>query len=204
MEYGSVNGTVVLEERALLSGARRLSGRFPYNSRATISDGGRSGGRPRKEEIASHAFRYRIENTSENLFLLGGHDYNRPLASRAAGTLKVSDSADAVTFEAMIDRETQDISWVADILRALDAGLIGGISPAFRLPPPRAVAKAEETYEEDPAEGTAIIRRIIEALLYEFSLVSVPAYPETSIESEERSAGGIILPKPHPLKRWRL
>lgn len=204
IEFGSVNGGLVLEERAARSRARRLSGRFPYRSRATVHDGGRNGGRPRKEVFEPRAFAYRVNLPDENIFLLGGHDYNRPLASRKAGNLTLSDTEEELSFVAMIDEETQGISWVADILRSLDAGLVGGISPGFRIPPQRAVPKAEETIEEDPNDGDALIRVIFQALLYELSLVSVPAYPETEIESEERSAGGVILPKVHPLKRWRL
>ena len=60
--------------------------------------------------------------------------------------------------------------------------------------------------EEDPAEGTALIRVIFAALLYELSLVTRPAYDETEVETEERSASGVILPRrpaAHPTSRWR-
>ncbi|WP_417709772.1 HK97 family phage prohead protease [Roseibium aggregatum] len=204
MELGSPFGELVLEERAARSRARRLKGRFPYNKRAVISDGGRNGGRPRKEEFAPRAFSYRVDLPDEDIHLLIGHSYDRPLASRGAGTLTLKDADDALTFEAIISEEMQQVTWVQDFFAAYSANLIRGISPGFRIPPPRAVEKAEEVTEEDPSLGTALIRTIFAALLYELSLVTRPAYDETEVEAEERSAGGIILPKPHPLKRWRL
>lgn len=205
MQTGLAYGEIELEERAARSRKRRLKGRFPYGRRATLSDGGKTG-RPQKEEFASRAFSYRVDRPDEDIHLLIGHSYDRPIASRGAGTLNLVDKDDALTFEAMIDEEMQEVSWVQDFFRAFNAGLIRGISPGFRLPPPRAVAKAEEVVEEDPAEGTALIRIILQALLYELSLVTRPAYDETEVEAEERSAGGVILPPriTHPLNRWRL
>lgn len=215
MLTGLAHGVIELEERAARSRKRRLKGKFPYGKRATLSDGGRAGGRPRKEEFAPRAFGYRVDRPKEDIHILVGHDYGKPLASRGAGTLTVNDSDEALTFEAIIDEEMQEVSWVQDFFRSYNTGLVGGISPGFRLPPPRAVPQPEKTIEEDPAEGFALIRVIFQALLYELSLVTRPAYDETEVEAddegeeedeEERSAGGIILPPRliHPLNRWRL
>lgn len=205
MQTGLAYGEIELEERAARSRKRRLKGRFPYGKRATLSDGGKTG-RPQKEEFAPRAFSYRVERPDEDIHLLIGHSYDRPIASRGAGSLSLVDADDALTFTAMIDEETQEISWVQDFFRAFNAGLIRGISPGFRLPPPRAVAKPEEVTEEDPREGRALIRTIFAALLYELSMVTRPAYDETEVEAEERSAGGVILPpRPalHTSSRWR-
>lgn len=205
MQVGLAHGELELEERAAKSRKRRLKGRFPYGKRATMSDGGKTG-RPQKEEFAPRAFSYRVDREDEDIHLLIGHSYDRPIASRGAGSLSLIDRDDALTFEALIDEETQEISWVQDFFRAFAAGLVGGISPGFRLPPPRAVAKAEAVTEEDPKLGTALIRTIFQALLYELSMVTRPAYDETEVEAEERSAGGVILPtRPtiHPTSRWR-
>lgn len=72
-----------LELRRKSNGGVRLSGRFPYNSRAVLSDGGRSG-RPRKEQFAQHAFEYTVREKRE-VHLLVGHSFDKPLASRAQG-----------------------------------------------------------------------------------------------------------------------
>ena len=109
-----------------------LRGRFPYGRAATLSDGGRNG-KPRKEVIAPRAFSYRIDTLSadgepKEIHLLAGHDYNRPLASVRAGSLKLKDGDDAVTFTAEIADDLADVTYVRDSLAALDAGLIAGLS----------------------------------------------------------------------------
>lgn len=171
-----------LELRRAGDGSATLTGRFPYNKPAVLSDGGQTG-RPRKEVIASRAFGFRVADLTEDIHFLVGHDYGKPLASRAAGTLKLTDGDDALNFSAILTPEIQRTTWGADFLAAMAAGLIGGISPGFRIPPKRAVAEAEKVEDEDPKLGTAIIRTVLAALLYELSAVTRPAYPETQIEA---------------------
>lgn len=206
MLWGGHTGGLELRKRA--SGAIALRGRFPYGKRAVLSDGGRTG-RPRKEVIAPRAFAYRVNKPEEDIHLLVGHSYDRPLASRGAGTLDLADSDDALTFEARITEEMQAVSYVQDFLNAFAAGLIMGISPGFRLPPKRAVPNPEQIEDEghDPANGmhNAIIRTVLAALLYELSVVTRPAYPEAQIEARNWQAtdAGLIVPQ-NPLNRWRL
>lgn len=197
-----------LELRAAgADGSRRLHGRFPYGKRAVLSDGGRTG-RPRKEVIQPRAFAYRVEKPEEEIHLLVGHSYDKPLASKKAGTLLLKDSDDALTFEAIITPEVQRTSWWQDWSASFDAGLIMGISPGFRIPPKRAVPEAETVEDEghDPERGAhnAIIRNIWAALLYELSFVTRPAYDETEVEARswEKSTGGVITPK-RGAYRWR-
>lgn len=206
MLWGGHDGGLEVRKRA--SGALALRGRFPYNKAAVLTDGGRTG-RPRKEVIASRAFAYRISKPDEDIHLLVGHDYGQPLASRGAGTLDIKDSDEAVTLEATITEEMQQVSWVKDLLAAMTAGLIAGLSPGFRIPPERAVKDAEKVEEENPALGTAIIRTIFAALLYEISLVTRPAYPDTQIEARnwKPTEGGVLMPERsglgRTLSRWR-
>lgn len=227
MLYGFPNGE--LELRGRRGKSRRLRGRFPYNKRAVLSDGGKNG-RPRKEVIASGAFSYRIDRPDEDIHLLVGHSYDRPLASRLAGTLFIINNAEAVEFEAEIVPEIEDSPYGRDFLAAFSAGLIRGISPGFRIPPPITVPNAEKVEEEDPREGRALIRTIFAALLYELSFVTVPAYKEASGEeadsedakdeegegeevdarqldmrSWELTGGGVIVPNPkaRAFNRWR-
>ncbi|MGC9420270.1 MAG: HK97 family phage prohead protease [Rhodovulum sp.] len=203
MLEGFASGELTLEERGARVGVRRLRGRFPYNKAAVLSDGGRTG-RPRKEVVAPRAFAYRVERPDEDIHLLIGHSYDRPLASRGAGTLDLEDSDEALTFEATITEEMQGVSYVQDFLAAMRAGLIVGISPGFRIPPRRAVPVAEKVEPEDPALGMALIRTIFQALLYEISLVTRPAYPEAQVEARqwETTAGGVTIPK-RGAYRWR-
>lgn len=202
MLWGGHEGGLELRKRA--SGALALHGRFPYGKRAVLSDGGRTG-RPRKEAFAPRAFSYRVDRPEEDIHLLIGHSYDRPLASRGAGTLDLTDSDDALTFAATLTAEMQEVSYVRDFLAAMRAGLIVGISPGFRIPPERAVKDAEKVEEENPAEGTALIRTIFAALLYELSVVTRPAYDETQIEERNWQPDRLILPvSVHPSARWRV
>lgn len=172
-----------LEIRKRASRALAVRGKFPYGKRAVLSDGGRNG-RPKKEIIAPGAFAYRINQPGEDIHLLVAHSYDRPLASRLAGTLTVQDTPAAVLIESEISEDMQGVSYVRDFLAALSAGLIVGLSPGFRIPPPRTVPDAETVAEEDPREGTALIRTVHQALLYELSAVTVPAYKEAVIEAQ--------------------
>lgn len=197
-----------LELRRQETGTVNLRGRFPYGKRAVLSDGGRTG-RPKKEVIASRAFGHRIDRESEDIHFLVGHSFDKPLASRSAGTLDIRDGDDAVVFVATITLEMQEVSYVRDILASIAAGLTLGLSPGFRLPPERAVPEPERIEDEDPAEGTAIIRTVLAALLYEISIVTRPAYPEAQIEARNWNSQGLIRPARavagllSSLQRWR-
>lgn len=191
-----------LELRAAGDGSRRLSGRFPYRKRAVLDSGGK-GRRPKKEQFAPRAFSYAVEDQDRDIHLLIGHSFDRPLASRKAGTLSLEDSDEALAFEAILTREIQQTTWARDFINAFAAGLIIGISPGFRVAPPEVVEKPEEVTEEDPSAGRALIRTIFAAVLFELSMVTRPAYAETEADLRhaqwERSPSGII----HPRQRWR-
>ncbi|WP_018303275.1 HK97 family phage prohead protease [Wenxinia marina] len=156
--------------------------------------------------IAPRAFAYRIDRPDEDIHVLVGHSYDRPLASRGAGTLDIRDSAEAVTFDAEIVPEVVDTPYGADFLGAFAAGLIRGVSPGFRIPPPVTVPDAEKVEEEDPSEGRALIRTIFAALLYELSFVTVAAYREAQAEerSWELTPKGVAVPRRYSgAARWR-
>lgn len=212
-----------LEIRARKDGSRRLRGRFPYNRKAVLSSGGRTG-KPKKEEFASRAFAYRVNKPDEDIHLLVGHSYDKPLASKATQTLTLQDSDEALTFDAIITPQIADTSYGADAIALLLSGLAVGLSPGFMIPPERAVKDAEKITQEavDPSRGMhgAIIRTILAALLYELSIVTRPAYQEATVETDDLGNpineqiaarnwqldddSGLIVPKPPVLARWRL
>lgn len=215
MLFGGVADGGGLELRRDDDGGVRLSGRFPYGQPAVLSDGGREG-RPRKELFEPRAFAFRIDDPDAEIHLLTGHSFDHPLASRGTGTLSIRDTAQAVLFEANITRAIAETSHGRDALALLGAGLAVGISPGFRIPPKRAVEDAE-TIEEEPDDGRpspldgqpqrgALIRRIKAALLFEFSIVTRPAYSQAQIEA--RNWQPATLPRfrdlSNPLNRWRL
>lgn len=183
MLWGGHSGSLELRSEG---GATRLTARFPYGRETEIAAG-------RLEVIAPRAFRDRIER-GEEIHLLSGHDFNRPLASRASGSLTVADSDDALILEAQIDGGT---SWARDFLAAHGSGLIRGLSPGFR------VAPGGERVER---RGAGILRTIASAELFEVSAVTRPAYPEAQIEARswQPAGDGAGRPVTHHLKRWRL
>ena len=201
-----------LELRRGGDGSTTLRGRFPYGATAVLSDGGRRG-RPRKERFAPRAFAYRVESPNEDIHLLVGHDYGKPLASRGAGTLELRDGDDALTFTATITAAIAATSHGSDALALIGAGLAVGLSPGFRIPPERAVKDAE-TVEQEPDDGSpdangdpqrgAIIRTINAALLYELSVVTRPAFPDAQVEARRWAPDR---PAPAPARpasfRWR-
>ena len=157
-------------------GTRALHGRFNYSSTATIRDRGHV----RKERFEPRAFRYAIDQDQERrIDLLVGHSYDRPLASRQAGTLIIEDSDDAVTFVATLPDDPP--SWVVDAERAVAAGLMTGLSPGFSVPPTSAVPDAEALEDEAGNPGVQV-RVIREAVLHEFSLVTRPAYQDAAVD----------------------
>ena len=181
MLWGAMNGT--LEVRAE-GGAARLRAVFPYGRETEIAPG-------RFEVIAPRAFAARIQS-GEDIHLLAGHSYDRPLASRAAGTLRLTDGAEALAVEAEIDAST---SWAADFLAAHRAGLIRGLSPGFRVPPGG---------ERIVQRGGAVLRTVTAAELFEVSAVTRPAYPEAQIEARSWQAAAEPPRAAHALNRWRI
>ncbi len=182
-----------------------LAGNFPYNSRAVLSDGGRRG-RPRKEQFAPGAFAYSAREAmagNARVDFLVGHSFDRPLASTAAETLMLEDTEEALLFEAILTPEIQETSYARDFLAGLASGLVLGVSPGFRIPPKQTVPDAEEVTEEDPEEGRAIIRTIFEAILFELSAVTRPAYPEAQIEARQWTPVQMDTDLRRALMRWR-
>lgn len=206
LSFGLIGG--VLELRAAANGEKRLTGSFPYNKRAVISDGGRNG-RPEKEEFAENAFEFRIKDPEADIHLLAGHRYDRPLASKLSGSLILKDTAKALLFEAIITPAVAETSHARDVLALLTAGLATGISPGFRIPPKRAVPpeEAEEFIdeEEDAARDMhrARIRRIKQALLFELSVVTQPAYEDAQVTTRSATIIDPTSALPVTLRRWR-
>ena len=192
-----------LELRAADDGTRRLTGSFPSDSLAVVNSGG-NGARPRKERFAPRAFGFAVEDLTREIHMLVGHSFDKPLASRSAGTLLLKDSDGSLDFEAILTPDILRTTWAQDFVAAFNAGLIGGISPGFRVAPPEAVAKPEETTDEDPRDGNALIRTIFAAVLFELSMVTRPAYPATKADLRAFDpAPGIIMPRANALARWR-
>lgn len=164
-------------------GTIRLRGTFPYGREAVLGAG-------RAEVIAARAF-----EVGDDLHMLVGHDFDRPLASRAAGTLTVRNSDDALEIEATIPGELRGVSWVSDLLAAHAAGLVRGLSPGFR------VAPGGERVER---RSDGLLRTVTRAELVEMSAVTRPAYADAMVEARSWTPGIHRSSPPWHLRRWRL
>lgn len=187
-----------LEIRTLTGGVAVLRGRFPYQVETVLHDGGRTG-QARKEQIAARAFAARIEAGSE-IHFLAGHDPEKPIASRSAGSFTVNDSDDALTFEARISPEMRAVSWIADLMGAVENGLIRGISPGFRL----ANIEGAETIK---SQNGAILRTVNAADLIEISAVTRAAYPQAQLEARSWQTNDVSINRQalaRSIKQWRL
>ena len=174
---------------------RVLAGAFPYGKQATVS----SRGRVRKERIEPKAFRFAIEvEPQREINLLYGHSFDKPLASRRAGSLVLADSDDALDFAAALPAAKDSPGWVNDAMAAVGAGLAVGISPGFQVPPSSAVPDAEVEVPEPGNPGVSI-RSIRAAVLYELSIVTRPAYEDAAIEPREAA---VLEPPPHRRRLW--
>ena len=163
-------------------GMRILSGRFNYGSTATIRDRGRR----RKERFAPRAFRFAIQDETRQIDILVGHDFGKPIASRKAGTLQISDADDGVSFEAKLPDDPP--SWVVDAEKSISAGLMIGLSPGFTVPPASVVPDAER-FEPEPGNPGVEVRVIREAVLREFSVVTAPAYADAAVDLRAENFG---------------
>ena len=198
-----------LEIRAR-GGRRSMRGRFSYSPgpgrrMATVSDRGRV----RKERVGPDAFGWQMrefvklqkqmaemiegavdqarieilrqELERRNVHVLAGHDYNRPLGDLKSGTAKITSTREAVEFEVDLPDEADQPGYMVDVVRQIRAGLAGGVSPGFRVPPASAVPDAE-TFEPEPGHPGVKVRVIHAAVLNELSIVTRPAYSETEID----------------------
>lgn len=176
METSLIFPTEGLEVRQQ-GGRPTIVGRFPYRSLAVMSDRGKV----RKESIEPGAFKYTLDDEERDIHLLVGHSFDKPLASRKAGNLTLTDTEDFLEFVAQIPPGAERATHVTDALVMLGAGLIAGVSPGFRVPPPDVVPGAEKLVPE-PGNPSVFIRMLFALLLFEISLVTRPAYEQSRAE----------------------
>ncbi len=160
---GAIGG---LELRAAGDGGARLAGSFPYNRATELGPG-------RRESITSRAFAARIE-AGEDIHLLLGHDFNRPLASTRAGSLRLEDRDDALVFEAEITPDMAASTTARDAMAMIRGRLATGLSPGF-------VVRQDEVRKAQDG----LLRVVRRADLHELSVVTRPAYSLAQVEARQ-------------------
>jgi HK97 family phage prohead protease len=180
-----------LEVRTSADGLTVLRGRFPYAIPTVLSDGQEK----RWEVFEARAFGTSVADGGD-VHLLVHHDMNKPLASRGAGSLTLKDTPTALIFDATLAPEMRSVGYVQDFLGTLAAGLVGGISPGFRVP---------QGGDRVKRSGAGIMRVVRSADLIEISAVTKPAYPAAQIEARNWEPN--YTPDPHNISavrnRWR-
>ena len=146
-----------------------LNGQFDYNRRTVVSN---TDGGARNWFALVHLILYLTDPTREVLLTLGERA-DRPLASRLAGSLRLTDGPDGLRFE--ID-QFPNTSYARDFEELLNAGTLAyGIRALYRKPPPEAVAPedAEEEIEDtaDDAEPGVTIGAINQAILTGLAII---------------------------------
>ena len=207
-----------------VGGSRFLSGSFPLGRQATM----RSSGRVRKERFkkgnggASMSWQFRqfekvqkqlaqdIGNIAEdviaeledellkrNTHLLVGHSYDRAVADTLTGNLALTYTDDAVRFSATLPDEADMPSWIRDAVLGVRGGQIKGVSPGFQV-----TTKGAERLIPEAGNPGVFIREIEDAVVYEYSLVSRPAYSGTDITARHDAVNGAQEPKPGRATLW--
>ena len=117
--------SLITEVRATDGG---ISGMFEYGKDTVIS----GSGKVRKQRIQPGAFTFAIDQPDREISLVIG-DGSRPLASKQAGSLKLTDTPEGLKFEV---KKLPETSYAKDFLALLRAGSISpGIIPIFsRIP----------------------------------------------------------------------
>ena len=180
MLWAATSGAIEIRAEG---GTTRLRGSFAYGAETILAEG-------RAEVFAPGAFRGRI---ADDALLLYGHDFDRPLASRAAGSLDLTDDDTGLHLEARVEGAT---TWARDVLAAHAAGLVRGISPGFKVPP------GGDRVER---RGAGLLRTVTAADLIEISIVTRPAYSSAQIEARAWQPGDntVNAGMTRALARWR-
>lgn len=165
-----------VEVRQSGDGSTRLVGRFPYGEPTELAPRGPMGG-ARMEMFAARAFARRIDQVGAEIHLLAGHDFNRPLASRSSGTLLLAEVDTGLEVEARITPAISKTTHGSDTLALINEGLSIGLSPGFRVADPD---REERIMQRDDG---SILRTILQADLFEISIVTMPAYPRAQVEA---------------------
>ena len=200
-----------LEIRARGRRGHSIRGRFPYGATATV----RNVGRARKERFAPDSMSWQVKEFGKlqaelsdvlseaveeacrqilieqledalerrNTHLLIGHSYDRPIADMRSGTLDVKHSA--VEIEARLPEDRDEWpSWVRDAVLAVKGRQLRGISPGFQV-----TAKGAERLVPEDGPGDSMVREILDAVVFEYSLVSRPAYASTTVDARAAEPG---------------
>lgn len=144
----------------------------PFNSETLIGNPAHGGWR---EVIAPGTFSKALREG--DTVLLCDHNMAKPLARHSAGTLRLSEDAKGLQFDA----DPVDTTYARDMAANVKAGNKGGMSIGFE-------PVKDEWYDDKgkPSDRYSGTKRILrEVKLPELSIVTLPAYGKTSVNARD-------------------
>lgn len=138
------------------------------------------------EVIKRGAARKALAQSKE--FVLWNHNSDKPMASRAAGTLEVREDEKGVFIRA----DVSGTVWGREGYEAIKNNLITKMSFAFDI--------GQDNWRHEEADGVKIQVREIEefASIYDYSPVTYPAYEDTELQARSRADAERTRPKSEP------
>jgi Escherichia/Staphylococcus phage prohead protease len=127
------------------------------------------------ERIQRGAFKHALA-ANPDVVLLQNHDSNRVLARTSSGTLSLRETPQGLH----VDAEAGDTTYARDLRVAMQRGDVSQMSWAFT------VAKDGETWDKVGNESRVTVTAI--ERLFDVSIVTQPAYPQTSATMRSRDA----------------
>lgn len=122
-----------------------------------------------KERIHPGAFDASLEKNAD-IRALWDHNTSQPLARTTNGTLKLASDKRGLRVEIELP---EGVSYAEDLRQLVRSGVVNQMSFGFMVPP------GGDTWEKDE-EGNAV-RTLHSIDLHEVSVVSIPAYPDTTV-----------------------
>ncbi|TPR12143.1 phage major capsid protein [Apilactobacillus timberlakei] len=113
------------------------------------------------------------------VYMLFNHNYDKPLASVEAGNLSLTIDDKGLKFIANLD---DSVSYVSDVINQVNNGNIKNCSFSFDVD---TTDDQAEVFSEDNGETVRTINKIKD--LFDVSLVTIPAYDETTVKVDKRS-----------------
>lgn len=151
------------EKEGVLSGYAAVFGELSYPIQSMWGD-------EFFEEIKAGAFTRALNERHHDVFALWSHDFSKPLASRNAGSLELSEDETGLAFDMTVD---PGMSWAKDAMTAIRQGLVSKMSFGFSV-------RGEEWLKK--VDGKPV-RTLTDIDLYEISPVALAAYDATDVEA---------------------
>ena len=164
---------------------RGLGGRFSYNTPTVL----RSRGRKRKQTVRPGAFRFAIQDETREINLLLGRDYDKPLASKQAGTLNLIDTPEGLEFAVDALPDTSLMS--RDFRAGLSSGaFVAGVAALYAIPPLAVVPGATETIPDVDNPDVRCRGSPRSAILTALAVTLPARHAATLAKCSERAAEG--------------